>query len=131
VPVPVPADADRSLAAEKLADAYRWAHDARDSALFASLVEWDRVPPATRAAVLRSFEANLGLPIQVVYLTPVDPEASWEYTLDDVTYGPNLEPVRVLHVLFDLPDGSVLGATYLIGRALDASFRIAASVPAS
>jgi hypothetical protein len=125
----VPPEADRSAPAAALVDAYRRAHDARDAKAFAALVEWKDVTSSTRQAVLRSFEVDLGLAIQVSYLTPVDPEESYEYTLNSVTYRPNLEPVRVLHVCYDLADGGVLRVTYLVGRVEDGSYRIAAAAP--
>ncbi len=122
-------DEDRSAAASKLADAYRRAHEARDAAAFEKLVEWRNVTASTRAALVGSFRRDAGQRLESVHLTPADPNEVREYTLDSVTYRPNLAPVRVLTVVMEMAAGGTQKTSYLVGRASDGSYRIATAAP--
>jgi hypothetical protein len=127
--VSTPADEDRSPAAAKLAEAFRRAHEARDARAFEKLVDWKNVTASTRKAVLGSFERNLGQRIQAIHVTPSDPKEVFEYTLESVTYRPNLAPFRVLTIWFEMTGGGIQRASYLVGRARDGSYRIATAAP--
>lgn len=127
--ISAPPDEDRSPAAAAFIDAYGRAHAARDVHAFEKLVEWTDVTPSMRQALLRSFEADLSQPIQSIYVTPVDPQEVYSFTLHSVTYRPNLEPIRVLNIWFEMPDGGAQRTSYVVGRATDLSYRIAAAAP--
>jgi hypothetical protein len=129
-----PADEDRSPAATALTEAFRRAHEARDLPAFEKLVEWTDVTASMRKVALESFELNLGQRIQAIFVTPADPKEDRSFTLDSVTYRPNLAPFRVLTVWFEIagPEwaGGVMKTSYLVGRAPGGSYRIAAPAPA-
>lgn len=85
---------------EELATRYRQAHEARDLEALHHLVCWDRVDEATRGSVERQIEKELGRAIEVVRVEPLSEDFELEYTLDGVTYRPNLEPLRRLRIEF-------------------------------
>jgi len=131
--ISAPPDEDRSPAAARLVDAFRRAHEARDVQAFEKLVEWRDVTAVMRQHARESFERDLGQPIQAVQVTPADPEEAHEFTLDSVTYRPNLAPIRVLTVWYEIAGGDWSGGvqktSYLVGRAEDGSYRIAMAAP--
>jgi hypothetical protein len=120
---------DRSPAASKLADAYRRAHEARDAAAFEKLVEWRNVTASTREALVGSFRRDAVQRLDEIHVTPVDPKEVFEYTLESVTYRPNLTPERVLTVVMEMAAGGTQKTSYIVGRASDGSYRIATAAP--
>jgi len=117
---------------QALADAFEDAHEDADIVALSRLVYWDRADERTRTSFEKHSSADFGLEISEVVVEPVDPEMKLEYTLDGVTYRPNLEPAGRLRVEFEPGEAGGLPTThstsYLFGTR-DGVYWIATSAP--
>ena len=122
---------------DELATRYQEAHEAGDLDALRSLVFWDGVDELTRTSVERQIEKELGRAIASVQVEPLSEGFALEYTLDGVTYRPNLEPVRRLRIEFAKPEtpdegsASLSGSmSFLVGER-EGGYLITASAPVS
>ena len=117
---------------DELATRYQQAHEARDLGALRSLVCWDRVDEATRASVERQIEKELGRAIEAVRVEPLSEGFELEYTLDGVTYRPNLEPLRRLRIEFTAAkegeESASTSMSFLVGER-DGAYLITTAAP--
>jgi hypothetical protein len=117
---------------DELAARYQRAHEAQDLDALRSLVCWDRVDEATRDSVERQIEKELGRAIEAVRVEPLSEGFELEYTLDGVTYRPNLEPMRRIRIEFAPPEEGEASASssmsFLVGER-DGAYLITTAAP--
>ena len=117
---------------EALADAFREAHEDSDLVALSRLVYWEQVDARTRSSFEKQSSADFGLEISDLVVEPVDPDMKLEYTLEGVTYRPNLDPVGRLRVEFEPGEADGMPTTrstsYLFGTR-DGVYWIATSAP--
>ena len=117
---------------QALADAFQEAHEDADIVALSRLVYWDQVDERTRASFEKHSSADFGLEIAELAWEPVDSGMKLEYTLEGVTYRPNLEPVGRLRIQFEPGEAGGLpttrSASYLFGIR-DGVYWIASSAP--
>jgi hypothetical protein len=120
---------------DELAARYQEAHEAGDLDALRALVFWEGVDELTRSSVERQIEKELGRGIESVRVEPLSEGFALEYTLDGVTYRPNLAPVRRLRIEFTQSEESEEGETitsasisFLVGER-EGAYLITASAP--
>jgi hypothetical protein len=117
---------------DELAARYQEAHEAGDLDALRALVFWEGVDELTRSSVERQIEKELGRGIESVRVEPLSEGFALEYTLDGVTYRPNLEPVRRLRIEFtESEEGEAITSTsvsFLVGER-EGAYLITASAP--
>jgi hypothetical protein len=117
---------------DELATRYQQAHEARDLDALRSLVCWDRVDEPTRGSVERQIEKELGRRIEAIRVEPLSDGFELEYTLDGVTYRPNLVPVRRIRIEFATPEESdpmlSTSMSFLVGER-DGAYLITTAAP--
>jgi hypothetical protein len=123
---------------DELAARYQEAHEAGDLAALRGLVFWEGVDELTRSSVERQIEKELGRGIESVRVESLSEGFALEYTLDGVTYRPNLEPVRRLRIEFTQSEDSEAGEegeaissasiSFLVGER-EGAYLITASAP--
>jgi hypothetical protein len=112
----------REAGLRSLAEDWRRAHAARDLPAMEALYCWDGVAPEQRRRLLLALQQEFDLPVLAVRaarLAPAD-------RLAGTSQRPNLDPVGVLEVSFDVHDG--LGARLLAGRD-GLAFRLVVLIP--
>jgi hypothetical protein len=120
---------------DELAARYQEAHEAGDLDALRALVFWEGVDELTRSSVERQIEKELGRGIESVRVESLSEGFALEYTLDGVTYRPNLAPVRRLRIEFTQSEESEEGETitsasisFLVGER-EGAYLITASAP--
>jgi hypothetical protein len=117
---------------DELATRYQQAHEAQDLDALRGLVCWDRVDEVTRASVERQIEKELGRSIEAVRVEPLSEGFELEYTLDGVTYRPNLTPVRRIRIEFTMPEKGEpnlsTSMSFLVGER-DGTYLITTAAP--
>jgi hypothetical protein len=117
---------------DELAARYQEAHEAGDFAALRGLVFWEGVDELTRSSVERQIEKELGRGIESVRVESLSEGFALEYTLDGVTYRPNLEPVRRLRIEFTQSEESETvtstSMSFLVGER-EGAYLITASAP--
>lgn len=119
---------------DDLATRFREAHESGDVEALRRLVCWDGVDEHTRGSVERQLEQELGREIEDVRVEALSEGFQLEYSLDGVTYRPNLEPVRRLRVEFgDAPEAEAGEAgtgsmSFLVGER-DGTYLITTAAP--
>jgi hypothetical protein len=117
---------------DELAARYQEAHEAGDLDALSGLVFWEGVDELTRTSVERQIEKELGRGIESVRVEPLSEGFALEYTLDGVTYRPNLEPVRRLRIEFTQSEESETvtstSMSFLVGER-EGAYLITASAP--